>query len=221
MSRRKNDFAVGLLVLVAAALLLTLTFKVTKFSFTKTGYELKLAFVNSSGIEKNSPVRLSGVDAGKVEDIQLVYGPAGTHVLLTLWLDEHALARQDSQAFVTTLGIMGEKYVELTAGSADSPFLKPGSTIVGREPFDTAKFIEKGEQIAENLDLAITDVRKLTTGVNEVIVVHRQDLDAMLKNLVETSENMKAFSEDVKWHPWKLIRKSKSQKPEEEEEKKK
>ena len=99
MSRRKNDFMIGLFVIVAVGLLLTLTFKVSKFSFTKTGYELKVAFINSSGIEKNSPVRLSGVDAGKVEDIQLVYGPAGTHVLLTLWLDENAKARQDSQAF--------------------------------------------------------------------------------------------------------------------------
>ena len=61
-------------------------------------------------------------------------------------------------------------------------------------------------------------MRKLTGGVNEIIVVHREDLDKMLKNLVETSENIKAFSEDVKRHPWKLIRKSKSQKPQEEEE---
>ena len=219
--KRINDFKIGLLVVVALALLLTLTFKVSNFSFTKAGYELKVAFINSSAIEKNSPVRLSGVDAGKVTDIQLVYGPAGTHVLLTLWLDEGAKVRGDSEAFVTTLGIMGEKYVELTAGTADSPFLQPNSTIIGREPFDTVKFIEKGEQIAENLDQAITNVRKLTDGVNEVIVVHRKDLDAMLKNLVESSENMKAFSEDIKWHPWKLIRKSKSQKPKEEPKEKK
>ena len=218
MGRRANDFKIGLLVVIALALLLVLTFKVSKFSFTKARYELKVAFINSSGIEENAPVRLSGVEAGKVKDIQLVYGPGGTHVLLTLWLDETALVRKDSDAFVTTLGIMGEKYVELTAGTADSPFLQPNSTIVGREPFDTVKFIEKGEQIAENLDQTITNVRKLTTGVNEVIVVHREDLDEMLKNLVETSENMKAFSEDIKWHPWKLIRKSKSQKPKEKEE---
>ncbi len=115
------------------------------------------------------------------------------------------------------LGLMGEKYVELTAGSPESPFIAPNSTIIGKEPFDTSKFIEKGEQIANNLDQAITDIRDLTGGVNDIIMVHREDLDQMLKNLVETSENIKAFSEDVKWHPWKLIRKSKSQKPKEEE----
>ena len=195
---------------------MALTFKVNKFSFRKTGYELKVAFINSSGIEKNAPVRLSGVETGKVKDLKLVYGPTGTHVLLTLWLDESAKARKDSEAFVTTLGLMGEKYVELTTGSPKSPFLPPNSTIIGREPFDTAKFIEKGDQIANNLDQAITDVRALTTGVNKLVVVHREDLDEMLNNLVETSENIKAFSEDVKWHPWKLIRKSKSQKPKEE-----
>jgi len=220
MGKRANDFKIGLLVVVALAFLLALSFRVSKFSFTKTGYELKVAFINSSGIEKNAPVRLSGVEVGKVKDLGLVYGVDGTHVLLTLWLDGNAKARQDSQAFVTSLGLMGEKYVELTAGSPESPFLKPNSTIIGREPFDTAKFIEQGERIAENLDLTITEVRKLTVGVNEVVVVHRQDLDNMLKNLVETSENMKAFSEDVKWHPWKLIRKSKSQKPKEEDKKK-
>ena len=220
MGNRANDFKVGIVVILALVLLLALTFKVNKFSFTKRGYELKVAFINSSGIEKNAPVRLSGVEAGKVKNLQLVYGSGGTHVLLTLWLDETARVRKDSEAFVTTLGLMGEKYVELTAGSADSPFLKPNSTIIGREPFDTAKFIEKGDQIADNLSQAITNIRKLTTGVNEVIVVHREDLDQVLKNLAESSENIKAFTEDIKWHPWKLIRKSKSQKPKAEKEKK-
>ena len=220
MGNRANDFKIGIVVILALVLLLALTFKVNKFSFTKRGYELKVAFINSSGIEKNAPVRLSGVEAGKVKNLQLVYGSGGTHVLLTLWLDETARVRKDSEAFVTTLGLMGEKYVELTAGSADSPFLKPNSTIIGREPFDTAKFIEKGDQIADNLSQAITNIRKLTTGVNEVIVVHREDLDQVLKNLAESSENIKAFTEDIKWHPWKLIRKSKSQKPKAEKEKK-
>ncbi|MCQ9208708.1 MAG: MlaD family protein, partial [Omnitrophica bacterium] len=205
-------FKIGLLVVVALTSLLALTFKVSKFSFSKSGYELKVAFINSSGIEKNAPVRLSGVEAGKVQGLKLIYGEDGTHVLLTLWLDENARVRQDSQAFVTSLGLMGEKYMELTAGSPESPFLPPESIIIGREPFDTAKFIEQSERIAENLDLTITEVRKLSTGVNEIIVVHREDLNKMLKNLVQTSENFKAFSEDVKWHPWKLIRKSKSQK---------
>lgn len=213
MGRRVNDFKIGLVVIVAMTFLLVLTFKVSKFSFTKTGYVLKLAFINSSGIEKDAPVRLSGVEAGKVKDLQLIYDAGGTHVLLTLWLDKSAKVREDSQALVTTLGLMGEKYVELTAGSADSPFLAPESTIIGREPFDTSKFIEKSEQIADNLDQTITSVRQLTNGVNEVVVVHREDLDKVLKNLVESSENMKAFTEDVKWHPWKLIRKSKAQKP--------
>lgn len=217
---RASDFLIGIVIILAIAVLLALTYKVNKFSFSKGGYELKLVFINSSGIEKDAPIRLSGVEAGRVKDVRLIYDKEGTHVLLTLWFKEGAKVREDSQALVTTLGLMGEKYVELTAGSPTSPFLPPNSTIVGREPFDTTKFIEKGEKIAENLDSAITDVRKLTTGVNDVIMVHREDLDKMLKNLVETSENMKAFSEDVKWHPWKLIRKSKSQKPKEEQVKK-
>jgi ABC-type transporter Mla subunit MlaD len=116
---------------------------------------------------------------------------------------------------------MGEKYVELTAGSAKAMFLKPNSVIIGREPFDTYKFIEKSDQLASNLDQAITNIRQLTTGVNELIVIHRDDLDMALKNLVESSENIKAFTEDIKWHPWKLIRKSKSQKSKPKKEKKK
>ncbi|MFC1631762.1 MlaD family protein [Candidatus Omnitrophota bacterium] len=219
MTRKTNDFKIGLVVILAIALLLTLTLKVNKFYLAKSGYKLKVAFVNSSGIEKNAPVRLSGVEVGKVQDLSLLYDEAGTHVLLTLWLDVNAKVRDDSKAFVTTMGLMGEKYVELSAGSAAAEFLAPGSTIIGREPFDTAKFIEKGEQIAENLDQAIVSMRNLSEGVNEVIIVHREDLDKMLKNLVVTSENMKAFSDDVKWHPWKLIRKSKSQKPKEQKKK--
>ena len=64
--RITNDFMIGLVVVTALGLLLALTYKVSKFSFVKRGYELKVAFINSSGIEENAPVRLSGVEAGKM-----------------------------------------------------------------------------------------------------------------------------------------------------------
>ncbi|MBN2097082.1 MAG: MCE family protein [Candidatus Omnitrophica bacterium] len=220
MGVKANDFKIGLLVLAALAALLALSYQVNNLAFVRGGYGLNVTFVNSAGIEKNAPVRLSGVEVGTVKDLKITYGPEGTRVLLNLWLKKNALVREDSEAFVTTLGLMGEKYLEITAGDAEANFLRPDSTIIGREPFDTNKFIEKGEQIAENLDQTISEIRKLSSGVNEVVEFTRQDLDKMMKNLAESSENIKAFTEDIKWHPWKLIRKSKSPKPEEVEKEK-
>lgn len=208
MKNLTNELKVGIMVLASLLILGVLFFKMGNFDFTKSGYQVNVLFNFAGGIAKNAPVRLLGVEVGKVESIDLQYGDE-TKVLLTLWLDESVKIRMDAKAYVSALGLMGEKYIELNPGSDKAPFLQPGSTIVGEDPFQMETFTEKSEEIMEKLSKALTDVRSLTTNVDGMVTENRDQVHKILANVEETTENLKELSGDLKKNPWKIIWKTK------------
>jgi phospholipid/cholesterol/gamma-HCH transport system substrate-binding protein len=203
-----NEMKVGVLVVVCIAVLLGFLYKTGSLDFKKEGYEVKVLFNVVAGVQKNAPVRLAGVEIGKVRDIGLSYSK-GTKVEVILWLNKDAKLKQDSRAFITALGLMGEKYIEVTAGSEDASFLKKGGTITGEDPLDFDALARKGENIAEALEETLANIKLLAQNSNSVVTDNKEKIDAIFENLEATTQNFKEFSEDVKKNPWKLMSKGK------------
>ena len=203
-----NELKVGILVVVCILVLLGFLYKTGSFDFKKEGYEVKVLFNIVSGVQRNAPVRLAGVEIGQVRNIQLSYGKS-TKVEVTLRLEENAKLREDSVAYITALGLMGEKYIEVTAGSEGSPFLKPGGAITGEDPLEFDALARKGENIADALGETLDNIKQLAANSNLVITDNKEKIDAIFENLEMTTQNFKEFSEDVKRNPWKLMGKGK------------
>ncbi len=214
MRKVSNEVKTGIMVVVCLLILLGLTAKVGGLSSFKKGYTLKAQFSYVSGIKKGAPVYLTGVEAGEVKDVQINYTDEGTSVLLTLWMDNSAKVRGDSKAYITVMGLMGEKYIELTRGSKESPFLKEGSLIVGKEPLAMEDMMDKALVIADNLNAGISDLRNLTKNVDLTISDNKAGIDEIIKNMNETSKNFKEFSDEIRRNPWKLLARTKEKKEE-------
>lgn len=207
-----NEVKTGFLVLICLGILIVLTVSVGKFGIFQEQYKIKVLFNWVAGVENDAPVRLSGVGAGKVESVQLAYKGDETKVLLTLLLDSGAKLREDSKAYVTTLGLMGEKYIELTAGSKGLPFLKAGSTIIGEDPMRIEDMMDIGKRIAEEVETTLGDIRKLAKNLDDTVVDNRENIDDIIANLNRTTANFEEFSDDIKRNPWKLMIKAKEKK---------
>jgi phospholipid/cholesterol/gamma-HCH transport system substrate-binding protein len=199
------------------AILIFLVFRTGNFEVTKEGYEIKVLFNYIGGIRKNAPVRLCGMDVGKVKDIQIYYGEE-TQIVITLWLSENAKIRKDSKVYITTLGLMGEKYIEVTGGSKGMEFVEAGSTIRGEDPIQMEQLVSKGEEVAKNINMTLEDLRGVLRHIDDVIT--REEIDNIIVNLEKTSENFKEFSATLKRQPWRLIWKTREKKPKIKEEKK-
>lgn len=206
-----NEVKTGFLVIVSLAILIVLTVSVGKFAIFQEQYKVKLIFNWVSGIGNDAPVRLSGVEVGKVESVQLAYKGDETKVLLTLLLDSGAKLREDSKAYVTALGLMGEKYIEMTAGSKGQAFLKPDSTIVGEDPMRMEDMMDIGKRIADEVETTLGNIRKLTNHLDEMVVDNRTNIDGIVGNLERTTANFEEFSDDIKRNPWKLMSKAKEE----------
>jgi ABC-type transporter Mla subunit MlaD len=95
--------------------------------FTKYGYEIKATFANSANIANNSPVRIAGVNVGKVISSER----DGDATTITFTVDGAGQPLHDD-AFATIrprIFLEGNFFVELSPGSPSAPDLSSGDTI--------------------------------------------------------------------------------------------
>ena len=111
---------VGLLVLVAIAVGVAALFVLgdrQQLFVSKNRY--KIRFQNVNGLAEGSTVQLSGVKVGSVDRIVLPgdMGESLLEVRIAVDARYEQRIRQDSVARIKTLGLLGDKYLELTSGS--------------------------------------------------------------------------------------------------------
>ncbi len=212
--RMTNEAKTGILVLICVLALLGLILKVGNFKLLQEGYTVKARFTYTSGVKKHAPVRLSGVDVGEVKDIRVLYGD-DTQVELDLWFEEGVKVRADSKAYVTTLGLMGEKYIEIMAGTSAAEYAKEGEILPTEEPVRLEDLIKMATQIGNDIGKMAQDISKVAKSVDSTVADNRPKIDKIFTNLEDTSANFKDFSQDLKFHPWKVLAKGKEKSREE------
>ncbi len=96
--------------------------------FKAKSYQIKVPFTEASQLAEQSDVRISGVDVGKVESIEL--GPGGKEAIALLNIDDkYAPLPRKTRAMLRTKTLLGETYVELSPGNKNEPTLPEDSTL--------------------------------------------------------------------------------------------
>lgn len=230
------ELKVGIFVLIALIVLAGFVFLISDISLFKPGWNLKVVFGFANGLKKAAPVRVAGVDAGKVSDIRIFYDSQlqKTRVEITAWLNGDAKVPVDSKAWINQLGLLGEKYLEIIPGKSPSSFLKNNDQLVGEDPIAMEELAEMGRKIGVKLENSID-------GLNEVVNTPegKKDLKEMVSNFKQISDSLnsvllqikdgqgtigklmysdaiyndlESFANDIKKNPWKLLFKTKEKK---------
>jgi phospholipid/cholesterol/gamma-HCH transport system substrate-binding protein len=96
--------------------------------FRAKTYEVKIPFNEATQLAEQSDVRISGVNVGKVQSIELA--PNGRQALATAAIDAgYAPLPESTRAILRTKTLLGETYIELTPGSREGPELDDGGTL--------------------------------------------------------------------------------------------
>jgi phospholipid/cholesterol/gamma-HCH transport system substrate-binding protein len=105
------------------------------------GYRFKAAFPEAALLVNEAEVRMAGIRVGKVKSKQLAAG--GRRVLAEIELDnKFAPIPHDTRAVLRQRSLLGETYVELTPGSAESGDLPDAGTLPGTQVAETVEFEE-------------------------------------------------------------------------------
>jgi len=157
-----NEWKVGLLIVVAMGLAGLGTFLIGEESnlFTRKNRYV-IYFPTVSGLNQGNPVQLNGVEVGTVQEIVLPTAAEATKIKVEIDVDERfsARVRQDSMARIKTLGLLGDKYVELTSGSTDAEPIPPGGVIPAAPPTNVDRLIGSGEDVMDNVVQISADLR--------------------------------------------------------------
>ena len=87
------------------------------------------------GLQNGANVRVAGMDAGEVDEIRRAPRPSGKfRVQLRVREDLHPLIRVDSVATIQTDGLVGNKFVQVDAGTDAAPRSSRRGGDRGREP---------------------------------------------------------------------------------------
>jgi phospholipid/cholesterol/gamma-HCH transport system substrate-binding protein len=123
--RRRSNLAAGLIALAVLVVLVFLGW--TKEIPLRSHYELRAAFATSNNLRPGSPVRIAGVEVGKVMEIERADGGA----VVTMRIDDKGRpVHADATAKIRPrIFLEGNFFVDLTAGSPSAPELEDGGTI--------------------------------------------------------------------------------------------
>ena len=158
----------------------------------------------AGGIDLGSHVRLSVIKVGKVEEIDL-FSPAPnqtvsqkdagsadqganlayTPVRLKISVKRAALPgiRKNSHFYINLAGLIGERYIEITPGTTDSPALAPGESIAGVDP--------------PRIDQLISQSFNLAGKIQELIEQNKGDITHSIELLYKLSNNLNKTLEKV------------------------
>jgi phospholipid/cholesterol/gamma-HCH transport system substrate-binding protein len=205
MGRKLNiEIKVGMFVFMAIIGIIIFIFTQTKAG-RLSGYEINVLFDYIGGLEVGSPVRVSGVRVGEVKKIEILYSQS-PKVLVKLKVHPEVKIGKHSRITIKTLGIIGEKYVEITP-SNEKELVSQGETIEGENPLSIDKIANMGEEIVKNLNQILSDLSKITgekkfqQNVKSVVeetkmVIAKVDksfdkIDALVDDLKETNRYFK------------------------------
>lgn len=214
---RAMEVKVGALILVSVVVLVGFVFLLGDFRCSEDT-TLYLDVASSSNLKVGAPVKVSGVTVGKVAKVSLWGGkrdkehnnkPVYVRVTLRVAKEVLPMLHEDARFYITTLGPLGEKYVEVDPGSEDKPSLWEGAVVDGVEPLrlealggDAATIArELAELLKENRE----DVRKLIASGTELVGVardilneNREEIRAIVHATKESAENLAKVSEALK-----------------------
>jgi phospholipid/cholesterol/gamma-HCH transport system substrate-binding protein len=144
-------------------------------------------FSEVSGLNPQSPVRVAGVKVGEVKRIVLDHGKAKVFITLDSDLPVH----RDAVATLSSIGILGEKYVDLNPGKDDDTVFDLNQPIPSKAGTSL-------DQLMETLAGIGNDVKGVTYALNKSIGGEegRAKLDEIVDNIRQLTGEFRAMAQE-------------------------
>ncbi len=173
-------FVVGGLVLFSVGLFLIGD---RRMFFSKT-FEVRSQFSRIAGLQVGAKVRVAGLAAGEVTEIHVPSGPTAKFVVaMKVREDVRPIIRTDSVASIQNDGLVGNKFVQIEAGTEAAPMIADKGTLAGDDPFEIADLLQKMNDTIEV--------------VNDTVTSARGEVETALASVTATAQSAQAVVNDV------------------------
>ncbi len=175
MDYNTNEIKTGLMIVASVAIFMIFLFAIFGIDFGDNMKEYHTYLQYIGGISIGSVVKYGGMDVGYVTEMALPENNR-TKITLKIKIDDKTPVKVDSKAYVTSVGIMTNPHIEISSGSHDANYLRPGSLLDSKEVLSFTQMAEPFGEIS-------AQVQELVNRTIEVFSVENQaHLSSILAN---------------------------------------
>ena len=200
--KTKLELKVGIFVFIGLTVLVIFILSIGGIKTWSSGYQINLNFNFVNGVKIGAPVRFAGVDVGEVKRIKLDFVPEQnrSNVRLVVWVRDIIKIPDDSSVWVNTLGLLGEKYIEIMPGKDYAHYLKDNQSLTGVDPLPIHEIFNRVDSLLRNLDDGVIKIINKEGSLGKLIYDDK------------VYSELEALVTDVRKNPWKLLIKTKEKK---------
>ena len=201
--KTKLELKVGIFVFIGLIILAIFILSLGGFKTWTSGYRVNFSFNFVNGVKVGAPVRFAGLYAGEVKDIQFLFVPQEdrTKVIVDCWVNREVKIPIDSTIWVNTLGLLGEKYIEIIPGKDYNKVLGPKEELAGQDPVPMNEITELAKRIARNVDDCIIKIKNKEGTLGKFLYDDT------------VYDQLEALVIDLRYNPWKLLWKGEEKQP--------
>ncbi len=128
-------------------------------------YSLYMYLPNAQGLNRGAFITLSGLKVGVVGELKIVNEPGRRGVSIELKIDREYQDNitTSSVAQLKTLGILGDKYVDITIGKPNEPALQADAFIQSDPGIDPYEFLDDAAEMLLDLKNVLRNADSLST----------------------------------------------------------
>jgi len=197
MQYYRSEIKVGVFVFVSLIILMVFVLSIGSFQLFQSTKKIHVFFDFVNGLEINAPVRYSGVKIGKVSKVEIIEDlnelPDKTKkVKVTMSVEDNVNIGKSTKILVNTLGLLGEKYIELSPNETDTEFLKDGDVLKGEDVIEVQELLSITRSIAQKLEHIVSNIDAMI-GSDET----RNTVQEVIKKLHMFAGAMESLSTDM------------------------
>lgn len=188
---------VGVFILVALTAFLGMIYALgAKSRLFEPKYTIHAEFTEVGGLAEGATVRLAGVQIGRVSGVHLPGQPGGkVRVDLSIAKRFADRVRKDSVARIETQGLLGDKIVELSVGSAGAPPTQSGDVVASRDPADLGQVVSQGAQTVKDVAALAATLRETAEGLKQSRLI--EDAGVTMANARKVTDQIARIVNEV------------------------
>jgi phospholipid/cholesterol/gamma-HCH transport system substrate-binding protein len=161
-------------------------------------YKLTATFYNVSGLQVGNNIRFSGINVGTVDNITII-NDSTVRVDMSIKIEVKRFIKTDSEVAIGSEGLIGDRLLIITQGSADATQAIAGQELPSKEPVETDAIMASLEVTAGNAEVITQQLAEIMTKINSgegTLGKLIQD-STIAKNLNQTIVNLKQSSKGL------------------------
>lgn len=129
-------------------------------------FKLTTTFYNVSGLQVGNNIRFSGINVGTVDNISIV-NDSTVRVDMMVRQEVKQFIKSDCVVAIGSEGLIGDRLLIITQGSADSPLAREGEELASVEPVETDAIMESVQITAANAEVITEQLAEIMLKINE------------------------------------------------------